>query len=102
MSCGELAAARRSGLGVAVIVLDDDALSLIEVKQRRRGLAIHGTRLANGGDLGAPAHYFGVPVVAVGDADGLAQALSAALAAEGPTVIQARVDPAHYLATVCD
>ncbi len=46
-----------------------------------------------------PTHYVGVPAT---DAQGLAQALAAALAAPGPTVIEATIDPAHCMETVFD
>ena len=49
-----------------------------------------------------PEHYFGVKAVGVRDEAGLAAALDAALAADGPTVIEARVDPSHYMQTVYD
>ena len=49
-----------------------------------------------------PAHYFGVPARGVRDGEGLAAALSEALAADGPTVIEAIVDGEHYMQTVFD
>ena len=50
----------------------------------------------------APAHYFGVPVASAHTPDELAKCLGDALAADHPTVIEARVDPDHYLQTVYD
>ena len=49
-----------------------------------------------------PAHYFGVPAVGVRSADALEKAVRTALAAAGPTVIEAVVDSEHYLETVYD
>ena len=49
-----------------------------------------------------PAHYFGVPAVAARSATERARALTKALAADHPTVIEAKVDPSHYLDTVYD
>jgi acetolactate synthase-1/2/3 large subunit len=102
MTCGEVAVARRLGLSLPIVVLDDGWLSLIQVKQARRGFALHGTDLGEHPHVEPPAHYFGVPAVAAGSADALARALRAALTADHPTVIEARVDPAHYLQTVYD
>jgi acetolactate synthase-1/2/3 large subunit len=100
MTCGEVAVARRLGLALPIVVLDDGWLSLIQVKQQRRHLAVYGTAL--GMPHAPPAHYFGVPAVGVRTTDELAKALGAALVADGPTVIEAAVDGAHYAATVYD
>ena len=102
MTCGEVAVARRLGLSLPIVVLDDGWLSLIQVKQVRRRFGLYGTDLGEHAHVDPPAHYFGVPAVGVNDAAGLARALKAALAADHPTVIEARVDPGHYLDTVYD
>jgi acetolactate synthase I/II/III large subunit len=101
MTCGEVAVARREGLALPIVVLNDGWLGLIKVKQQRRNLALYGTELGTALDR-PPAHYFGVPVVAVDDAGGLSAALRQALAAAGPTIIDVRVDPSHYTETVFD
>ena len=49
-----------------------------------------------------PAHYFGVPAVGIRDSEGLKKELGKALSANGPTVIEAVVDAAHYMDTVFD
>ena len=49
-----------------------------------------------------PQHYFGVPAVGVRNADALEQAVTKALSAKGPTVIEAVVDSDHYVDTVYD
>ena len=102
MTCGELAVARRERLAIPFVVLDDRWLSLIKVKQERRELAYYGTELPLGDDLPPPAHYFGVPAVGVSRASDFDRELDRALRAQGPTVIEARVDPAHYSETVYD
>jgi acetolactate synthase-1/2/3 large subunit len=94
MTCGEVAVARRLGLSLPIVVLDDGWLSLIQVKQVRRSLGLYGTDLGEHEHREPPAHYFGVPVVAARSAAELAVALRGALAADHPTVIEARVDPA--------
>ncbi len=104
MTCGELATARRAGITLPVVVIDDRWLSLIRVKQARRGLAPYGSWLgpAVEGRRTPPSHYFGVPAVGVRTARGLRDALAAAFLADGPTVIEAAVDPAQYMDTVFD
>jgi acetolactate synthase-1/2/3 large subunit len=102
MTCGELAVARREGLALPVVVLDDRWLSLIKVKQERRALRHYGTELFAEPYREPPAHYFGVPAVGVRDAAALERELAKALRAAGPTVIEAVVDPAHYSDTIYD
>ena len=105
MTCGELATARRMGLALPVVVLNDGWLGLIKVKQMRRQYAHVGTALgtASGPDEGStPEHYFGVPAVGVRTPGRLGEALEAALAADEPRVIEAFVDPTHYDDTVFD
>jgi acetolactate synthase-1/2/3 large subunit len=102
MTVGELAAARRLGLSLPIVVLDDGWLSLIQVKQVRRHFGLYGTDLGEHERIDPPAHYFGVPAIGARSADGLRQALKDALAANHPTVIEATVDPSHYLDTVYD
>ena len=102
MTCGEVAVARRLGLSLPIVVLDDGWLSLIEVKQIRRGFGLHGTDLGEHAHVDPPAHYFGVPVVGARSAEELTRALKEALVTDHPTVIEAKVDPSHYLDTIYD
>ena len=102
MTCGEVAVAQRERLAIPFVVLDDRWLSLIKVKQERRGLPYYGTELSPGDYQQPPAHYFGVPAVGVDSADALERELRKALAADGPTIIEASVDAAHYSQTVYD
>jgi acetolactate synthase-1/2/3 large subunit len=102
MTCGELAVARRIGGALPIVVLNDGWLSLIQVKQARRNLPIYGTDLVSAENEAPPAHYFGVPVVAVRDAPSLRRAVTRALAANHPVVIEARIDGAQYMTTVYD
>jgi acetolactate synthase I/II/III large subunit len=102
MTCGEVAVARRLGLTLPIVVLDDGWLSLIEVKQIRRGFPVHGTRLRPEEYLPARSHYFGAPCIGVRTATELEQALQQAFVADGPTVIEACIDAAAYKETVYD
>jgi acetolactate synthase-1/2/3 large subunit len=102
MTCGEVATAKRLGITLPIVVLDDRWLALIKVKQIRRQFPLYGTELQAEEYREPPAHYFGVPAVGVRSADALERAVTEALAASGPTVIEAVIDSDHYLDTVYD
>ncbi|MEE2760321.1 MAG: thiamine pyrophosphate-dependent enzyme, partial [Pseudomonadota bacterium] len=102
MTCGELAAARRLRLQIPVVVLDDNWLSLMQVKQRQRQYPDFGTHLGPGDRATPPAHYFGVPAFGAVTPDELRTALAKAFDTSGPTVIEAIVDGSHYQDTVFD
>jgi acetolactate synthase-1/2/3 large subunit len=102
MTCGEVATARRQGLSIPIVVLDDRWLSLIQIKQEKRQYAQWGSQVEMAQYETPPAHYFGVPAVGVRDAAALKTALEAAFKADGPTVIEAVVDAGHYFETVFD
>jgi thiamine pyrophosphate-dependent acetolactate synthase large subunit-like protein len=100
MTAGELALGRRLSLNAPVIVLNDGWLSLLKVKQERKGYALSGVRL--GDPPPSPPHYFGVPVRAAKDGAELADALDWGLNLGGPSVIEAFVDAETYSETVYD
>ena len=102
MTCGELATAKRLGLNLPVIVLDDRWLALIRIKQVRRQFGVYGTELQTEEYRSPPEHYFGVPALGVSDAQNLEKAVKEALKAKHPTVIEALVNSDHYLETVFD
>jgi acetolactate synthase-1/2/3 large subunit len=102
MTCGEVATAKRLGITLPVVVLDDRWLALIKVKQIRRQFPLYGTELQAEEYRDPPAHYFGVPAIGANSADALEQAVTRALTAKGPTVIEAVVDSDHYIDTVYD
>ena len=102
MTCGEVATAKRLGITLPVVVLDDKWLALIKVKQIRRQFPLYGTALQDEDYREPPAHYFGVPASGVRSAAALEEAVRTALFANGPTVIEAVVDSEHYLDTVYD
>ena len=102
MTCGELATASRAGITLPVVVLDDRWLGLIKIKQSQRQFGEYGIELLPQEYSEPPTHYFGVPVVGVDSPDALREAVTNALAASGPTVIEAVVDSDHYMETVFD
>ena len=100
MTLAEIETAVRLSLPIIVIVFNDAALSLIKLKQKPAG---------QGGDeavryrpvsFAAAATAMGAAGAAATTERDLAAALAAALRQPGPTVIDASVDPAGYLAVM--
>jgi acetolactate synthase-1/2/3 large subunit len=102
MTCGEVTVAKRLGITLPIVVLDDRWLALIKVKQIRRQFPLYGTELQAEDYTEPPQHYFGVPAIGVRSPEALESAVARALSAKGPTVIEAVVDSEHYLETVYD
>jgi acetolactate synthase-1/2/3 large subunit len=100
MTAGELGLGRRLNLNVPIVVLNDGWLSLLKVKQERKGYELSGVQL--GPPPESPPHYFGVPCRPARDASEFTQALDWALSQDGPTVIEAFIDTAPYSQTVYD
>jgi Thiamine pyrophosphate-requiring enzymes [acetolactate synthase, pyruvate dehydrogenase (cytochrome), glyoxylate carboligase, phosphonopyruvate decarboxylase] len=97
MVASELETMARLRLPITVIVFNDAALSLIEVKQEQKGYT--GVSMRYGGpDLAALAKSFGVAARAVKDEVGFMGALVAAQGEAGPLLIDARIDPSGYRA----
>ena len=102
MTCGEVATAKRLGITLPIVVLDDRWLALIKVKQIRRQFPLYGTELQQEDYRAPPAHYFGVPALGVDSAEALEARRQDRARRTGPTVIEAVVDSEHYLETVYD
>src|SRR5262249_53661417 len=102
MTCGEVATAKRLGITLPIVVLDDRWLALIKVKQIRRQLPLYGTELQAEAYREPPAHYFGVPPLPAHSAAALEAAGARALGAKGPRVVEAVVDADHYVDPVYD
>lgn len=99
MTVGELATAVRYNIPFVTIVLTDNDLALIRIKQQRKGNPIYGTPVRSKGTIGGD-NLFGVPVISVDTAEKLRAALARALDADGPVLIEAIVDSAEYDALV--
>ncbi len=95
MVAAELETAVRLQLPITVVVFNDAALSLIAIKQEQKGYEGVSMRYA-GPDPAALARALGMPARTVTDEPGFAAALAASLAAPGPTLIDARIDPSEY------
>ena len=96
MTLMEIETAVRFRLRVIVVVFNDSALSLIKIKQRPSGQG--GDEAVGYGQtsFAAAAEAMGAAAASVSDPEALAAALTAALRRDGPTLIDARVDPAGY------
>jgi acetolactate synthase-1/2/3 large subunit len=99
MCAGELLTAVRERLRIVVIVFADASLSLIDVKQRQRGHVSTGVALG-AIDWCALAASVGVAAHRAETEDELERALARALAHRGPTLVEARIDPATYAETL--
>ncbi len=100
MTVGELALARRRGLAVPLVVLNDGWLGLMKVKQERKRYPLSGVFLGDPPD--SPPHYFGVPCRAVRNEEEFGEAVDWGLNLDGPSVIEAFIDVASYSDTVFD
>lgn len=96
MTAGELATAVRYNLNVVVLVLTDNDLALIRIKQERKNNPIYGTPVREQtGTIGGP-DIFGAPVKTACTIAELADALDWAFATDGPTIVEALVDSREY------
>ena len=95
MCAGELGLVVERGLDLVVVVLLDDSLSLIELKQERRRYRSSGVRFANP-DLPLLARAFGGEGVVVEGEDAVESAVRQAFAAGGLQVVGVRIDAAAY------
>jgi acetolactate synthase-1/2/3 large subunit len=97
MVAAELETVARLRLPILIVVFDDEALSLIEVKQEQKGFEGVSMRYA-GPDLPALARAFGLRAFTATDEATLHRALIAAQTAPGPALIDARIDASGYRA----
>mgnify|MGYP000572023337 CR=1 FL=1 len=96
MTAGELATAKRLNLKIVFIVIYDNSLSLIRIKQEKKNFdGIYGTQL-DSIQKEATNHYFGVPVKRVSNTSDYKKALKWAFDFDGPTVIEAVADGREY------
>jgi acetolactate synthase-1/2/3 large subunit len=95
MCVGELATAVQYGAPVTVIVFNDGALTMIDVKQQSRGLKPAGVRWPRS-DFATVARGFGCAAWRVTTPEEYDTALQEAAASEGPSVIDVVLDPRGY------
>ena len=95
MCLAELATAARFGCRIAVVVFNDAALSLIDIKQQRQQRECRGVRFGEM-DHAQVAEGLGCRGWRVGATDALTPALTEAFAHSGPALIDVTVDPNAY------
>ena len=96
MMVGELATAKRLNLKIVFVVIYDNSLSLIRIKQDKKNYnSRYGTEL-NNLNKEPTNHYFGVPVMHPTDFGSYQNALMEAFSANGPVVIEVAVDNVEY------
>lgn len=95
MNAGEMAVARRRKLPIVFVVLADQNLELIRLKQSRKSFETYSTILHNE-ECPTAEYVFGVPVIRADDADQYRNALEKAFAAEGPVIVEAHIDSSEY------
>ncbi|HEX4197368.1 MAG TPA: thiamine pyrophosphate-binding protein [Caulobacteraceae bacterium] len=95
MTAGELATAVRYGVKIVVVVLTDNDLALIRIKQEKKGNPIYGTPVRAEGAIGGD-NIFGVPVRTAADPRSFRERLVEAFAADGPVIVEALIDSREY------
>lgn len=95
MGAGELGTAVQEGANVKVVVFNDAAIAMIEVKQRRRQFPLHGMRYSPA-DFALVARGFGATGLRVETLAQLEPALRQAMATPGPVVLDVAVDGQAY------
>ncbi len=98
MCLGELNVLARLNLPVTVVVPVDNAIDLIRSHQLRQGKQPHGTEFP-APDFCAIAAGHGIPAARVTTPDACDEALTRAIAARGPFLIEAHIDPIGYPTT---
>jgi acetolactate synthase-1/2/3 large subunit len=95
MMAGEMATAMRLGQRVVFILMLDKSLSLIRLKQEKKGYPIYGTPL-HGTDYASASTCFGVPVLTAKTRSEYTLALERAFSARGPVIIEAFINSESY------
>ncbi len=95
MTVGEIATAVRYGVKIVIVVLTDNDLALIRIKQEKKGNPIYGTPVRTRGAIGGP-DIFGAPVLTAADPQAFRECLTQAFKADGPVIVEALVDSREY------
>jgi acetolactate synthase-1/2/3 large subunit len=95
MYAGELATIARLQRPLVILVIVDDALSLIRLKQLRQEVPIHGTEF-NRVDFASLAGSFGLEYRLIDGGENPVTVFEEALALRWPVVIEARIDRDEY------
>jgi acetolactate synthase-1/2/3 large subunit len=95
MTAGEIATAVRYAIPIVIVVLTDNDLALIRIKQEKKTYPIYGTPIRARGAIGGP-DIFGAKVITAADPQAFREALEQAFAAGGPVIVEALVDSREY------
>lgn len=96
MNAGELATAKRLNLKIIFVVINDNSLSLIRIKQEKKNYnSMYGTPLELA-EISSSTHIFGVPLIRVTTQKEYEEALKKAFTADGPVIVEAVVDGSEY------
>ena len=95
MSLGELAVVAEHDLPITVVVLNDDALTLIELKQSKMQVETGAVRFKSPNFMDV-AKGFGIEAVRATSNDEFREAYKKSRAAKGPMLIEAVCDPSEY------
>jgi acetolactate synthase I/II/III large subunit len=95
MTAGEIATAVRYNLKIVIVLLTDNDLALIRIKQEKKGNPIYGTPVRAEGAVGGP-NIFGAPVRTARDPETFRTLLTEAFHADGPVIVEALVDSREY------
>jgi acetolactate synthase-1/2/3 large subunit len=96
MMAGEMATARQLEFNIVFVVVVDESLSLIRIKQEKKNYqSNYGTSLAVQPEKPSN-HYFGVPVYQVKDYKNYQKILTEGFSASGPVIIEALTDGKEY------
>jgi acetolactate synthase-1/2/3 large subunit len=96
MALAELETVSRLQLPVAVVVFNDSALSLIEIKQRPKGQGGSNAVRYRATDFSAIARGFGIEALRVEEQDAIDAAMRQAFAQRKPFLLDIAVDPSAY------
>jgi len=99
MTAGEIATAIRCNLHIVIVVLTDNDLALIRIKQEKKANPIYGTPVRDRGAIGGN-NIFGAHVRTAQNTAEFRDALRWAFAADGPVIVEAIVDSREYDAVV--
>lgn len=95
MTAGEIATAVREKLNVVIVVLTDNDLALIRIKQQRKDNPIFGTPIRETGSIGGD-NIFGAPVMVSRNPVELRTNLEKAFKMDGPVIVENLVSSAEY------
>ena len=95
MMAGEMALARRRRLPIVFVILADQNLELIGLKQARKNFESYSTVLYED-ECPTPNYIFGVPVLRADTAEEYRKALLKGFETDGPVIVEAHIDPSEY------